>query len=126
MRIRKGFLTVISGQVLLQLVPLVLQHFAQIRRHLTGDLLDESIKLSQVVRQPHQLVERSHLKHRRHGQCEQALTTGTHLEVGNVELVVDREGVLLAGEVVHSLPGLLASLVAWGGYQPVLRHLPSG
>lgn len=39
-----------------------------------------------------------------------------------MEFEVGAKTVLLAGDVVHCLKGLLARLVARGGYQPILGH----
>lgn len=46
----------------------------------------------------------------------------SYLQIGNMELAVRAEVVLLAGDLVHCLEGLLARLVARSGYQPVLGH----
>lgn len=104
---KKPFLiihTIVGHQVLLQLVPLVFQYLTQIRRYLMGDLIDEAVQLSQIVGQTDQLVQ------------------SAHFQVGDVELVVDRQTVLLAGDVVEGLPCLQAGLVSGSRYEPVFRH----
>lgn len=54
-------LTVVGHQVLVQLVPLILEHFAQIVGHLAGDLLHIGVQFAQIVGEAHQLVEGAHL-----------------------------------------------------------------
>lgn len=46
----------------MQLVPLILQHLAQIVGHLAGDLLHISVQLAQIIGQAHQLVEGADLR----------------------------------------------------------------
>lgn len=87
-------LTVVRQQVFHQLVALVLEDIPQIRCHLLGDGLDVRVQFTQVVRQPDELVQRS------------------HFQVGEVQLVILAQVVLLAGDIVHGLPRLLAGLVA--------------
>ena len=51
----------VGQQVLAELVALLLQHLAQVVGDLPRDLLHEPVQLAQVVRQPHQLVQRANL-----------------------------------------------------------------
>lgn len=47
----------------------------------------------------------------------------THLQIGNMELEVGAQAVLLARHIVHRFERLLARLVARCGYQPVFSHV---
>lgn len=47
---------------------------------------------------------------------------GTHLQIGYMKLVVIAQIMLLAGEVVHRVEGLLARLVARRRYNPIFGH----
>jgi len=50
-------LTVVGHQVLVELVPLILQHLAQVVGHLAGDLLHIGVQLAQIIGEAHQLVQ---------------------------------------------------------------------
>lgn len=98
-------LTVVGHQVLMQLVPLILQNLAQIRRNFARYLLHISIELAEVIRQTDQLIQRS------------------DLQIRDVKFIVHRQRMLLGCQIVHSFPCLLTGFISRRGYQPVFRHL---
>lgn len=55
-------LTVVGLQVLVQLVPLILQHIAEVGRDFARRLLDVRVQLAKIVGQTDQLIERTDLK----------------------------------------------------------------
>lgn len=79
-RYRDRALTVVGQQILVQLVTLILQHFAKIHGNLASDLLDIRVQFAKIVGQTDQLIQGANLAGGERGnQLDKVINYKRHL-----------------------------------------------